>query len=368
MLVAVTGEAPGVTNSRRNRAFWQLGRWASHYELPLLVSTPERVGVLPRRLSGWEWGRENPLGPWVASSLRFDNVIIYDAMYLADLKTHRQSYKRLLRRLNVRRIPSFNPVLPAKDEVYRVLSKQDSDDLRLPRTWYDVTPNMVIRRLKETPCLWLKPTYGSGGRNMMFIKRLDRNRYIVVAERFYGTRVQGEMDRGQVVTMVATARKYRRYMAQEHIELLQTANKRRVDLRVTVQRDVTGQWKVTALTGRTGAKHSILTNYHAGGGITSLTARGPSCAQWTAEVGMSETDLDRAQQCALAAANGLQSVHANLGLLGVDVGQAKDGGQFVYDCNGRPGRDILTDAEVEVFMRDVAGFARYLQTNVYVKP
>jgi glutathione synthase/RimK-type ligase-like ATP-grasp enzyme len=365
MLVTVTGDTPELTNTRRNRAFLQLGRWSSHYEVPLLITTPELFGSLPRHLTGWKWANDNPRAPWVHSAVRFQDSVIYDAMYLDDLKRHRQRYKRLLHLLEVRHIPCFNPVLPAKDKVYQVLSKQDTGELRLPRTWYDMTPNMVIRRLKDTPCLWLKPTYGSGGRNMMFIKRLSTNRYIVMAERFYGTRVQSEMDKAQVTAMIAVARRHRRYMAQEHIALLQTADKRRVDLRVTVQRDVTGQWKVTALTGRTSANHSILTNYHAGGRITSLTVRDAKCAQWAAKVGMSEMDLNRAQRCALAAANGLQAVNANLGLLGVDVGQTEDGSQFVYDCNGRPGRDILTDAEVEVFMRYVAGFSRYLHRQVY---
>lgn len=367
MLVAVTGSAPGLENTRRNRAFAKLGRWALHYELPLLVTAPGIFSAHPERLTGWTLHQRDAHWSWRFATFRNRESVVYDAMYLADLKAYRNPYRRLLHQLQVRQVPCFNPVLPAKDKVYRALQKRSADGLCLPKTWFDVTPNGVVKLLKASSCLWLKPTYGSGGRNMMCVRSLGKNRYEVVAERFYGERVHREMSRAALCTMITIAQRHRRYMAQEHVSLLQTADGRKADIRVTVQRDYTGHWKLTALTGRCGGRNSILTNYHAGGQTTSLTAGGRSCHQWLTDVGMVEADLVRAEKSALAAAKRLEILDAHLGLLGVDVGRAEDGQQFVYDCNGRPGRDILTDAEVNVFMRNVAGYGRYLHEQMYAK-
>jgi YheC/D like ATP-grasp len=364
MLVAVTGRPPDVSKTRRSQAFMNLWHWTQHVGLPFLVTTPEAIAMQSHQVSGWTFSQDGTIPSWEFATEQCEPVI-YDAMYLADLKRHKTGYRRLLRNFHANNIPVFNPVLPAKDKVYRALMKRRKDEALLPKTWFDVTAEQVLRLLRETPRLWLKPTYGSGGRNMMFIRRVGVGRYQVIADRFYGERVRRELISSELATLITGARKYRRYMAQEHIALRETADFRKVDLRVTVQRDQTGKWGTTAMTGRCGAKGSVLTNYHAGGNITSLTERGAVCRKWLAGVGMTEQDLTRTEHCALTAARRVQRLDGNVGLLGLDIGQAEDGQHYVYDCNGRPGRDILTDGEVDAFMKAVAGFGLYLHNQRY---
>jgi hypothetical protein len=136
----------------------------------------------------------------------------------------------------------------------------------------------------------------------------------------------------------------------------------RVDFSVTVQRDETGQWTVTAITGRFGVPGSMSTNYHAGGRVQSLTQPRFETEAKLAEAGVGHEDLQATSLLALRVAHCLQRQHANLTALGIDI-EGSAGGKrlYVYDCNSRPGRDILNDEELQAFMRSVAGFARYPQ-------
>ena len=82
--------------------------------------------------------------------------------------------------------------------------------------------------------------------------------------------------------------------------------------------------------------------------------------EWFATTGMTTNDTERAAHLALQVAQCIQQEYPLVGLLGIDIGQDVEGSQYVYDCNSRPGKDILTEEEVRRFMFQVAGFARYL--------
>ncbi len=345
---------------RRKFTFEQLGKYCEQYELGLLVTTPAYYNTPTSRIAGWQYKAQQGKSVWQKTKVRTENAVVYDAMYLEDLKTYKRAYKQLRRNLERFKTPYFNPVLPAKDAVYRVLEQAPLRYGRLPATLYNVTGADVLRMLQESPRIWLKPTFGSGGRNMAFIERLSPRRYRVAADRFFGKRVRQEMDSIELRAFVHAARKQRNYMAQEHVSLLKTPEGRKVDFRYTVQRAETGKWDVVAVTGRFGALGSELTNFHAGGEVKSLTFESEERKAVLESLQLPESSLFHAGNLALTVAQRLEQVHPTLGVLGIDVGIAQDKTQYVYDCNGRPGRDILTNAEVDAAMKSVAGFGKFL--------
>ncbi len=360
MLITITGWSPAVkSNRRRELAFRSLASAAIKYRVPLVVTSPGKL-LDGKQFSGWGCSVVNGNIHWAKSTWSLTpQTVVYDAMYLRDLKTHRASYRHLLGKLRKDKIPIFNPVLPAKDELYRVLTKSQIKGGRLPQTVTSVSPRHVMRMLNERNKLWLKPVFGSGGRNIAFIERQTGGKYLVTVERHHHHRLQEEMGRRELLQLVRQLLSRRAYMAQEHVELSSTPDGRKIDFRVTVQRRDNGAWNVTATTVRMGAPGSVLTNFHAGGQVRSL-GRTDDNLESLDGLGVTSADVRQMKQLALRVARRLQAHYPSLGILGLDIGHTGAGEFFVYDFNGRPGRDILTDEEVVRFMDSVAGYAHYL--------
>ncbi|MCL6515732.1 YheC/YheD family protein [Alicyclobacillus sp.] len=361
MLITITGAAPATVRPRRRHLWFRsLGEAAAAWDMPLVV-TPPAVAVkgLPDHVTGWMYAGE---AGWQRRRLVVpERAVVYDAMYLEDLRHHRRAHRRLTETLAECGIAAFNPVLPPKDEVYRlILADRAARDV-LPPTRFRVTPRAFLQLAEAWGAAWWKPVYGSGGRNMLFVRPLARGRWYVAGERFFGRAIRREMDREDLLRLLSFSLRHRRYMAQGHIPLWRLEDGRLLDLRVTVQCDHDGRWGVLAVTGRSAARGAMVTNYHAGGRVQSLTR--PTEAQWIAlkRAGVDEETLDRAGRRALRVARTLQRTFPTLGVLGVDVGGSQGEDRcYVYDVNSRPGRDILTDAELVAFARGVAGFAHHL--------
>lgn len=361
LLIALTGGPPKIARrARRTRTFEHLGAFASQFGHELLITTPKDWVFHRELVRGWKYTTQNGRKEWKRTTVSAVNAVVYDAMYLADLKEHRTAYRRWKRHMQRKVIPSFNPVLPAKDTIYQSLAKSGGLSGHIPETEYQIQPEGVLARLKRGQSLWLKPTYGSGGRNMLWLRYLGDGRYKVIAERFFGRRVRKTMSESRLRKVLAYAFQRRSYMAQEHIPLLHTTDGRKFDIRVTVQRNHTGQWQVVAMTGRFGAPGSALTNFHAGGRVESLTQPTVEQNERLREMGMVEGDLSRAAELAVVVAERMQKKYPTLGMLGLDIGQSVSGRQYIYDFNGRPGRDILTDKEIQTAMYCVAGYCDYL--------
>ncbi|SFU37108.1 YheC/YheD family protein [Alicyclobacillus macrosporangiidus] len=362
MLITVTGTTPVAARPRRRVLWFQtLGEAAAAYDMPLVVTPPDLAAAgLPDGVTGWAWERS---GTWRRARMaHVAQPVVYDAMYLKDLQRHRMAYRRLRETLDRSRLVAFNPVLPAKDQVYRVILADDSVRTALPPTRFHPSPEELLDLSEVWGAVWWKPVYGSGGRNMLFIRPLSRRRWYVTGERFFGQMIHRDVDREQLLALLAYSQRRRPYMAQGHIPLWRTEDGRHLDLRVTVQCNACGVWEVLAVTARRGPPGAMVTNYHAGGRVESLTH--PTAVQLSrlASACIDEAVLDRARAQALQVARVLQRAYPALGVLGVDVGGSPDEEWcYVYDLNSRPGRDILTDDELAGFARGVAGFAHYLR-------
>lgn len=368
MLVTITGGPPYIPDRpRRAQTFHSLGEFAHEVGLPFLVTTPDRLLQRGGR-TGWKFVP----GQRVEDAWRLQEVdlggVVYDAMYLDELKRFGPALRQVRVSLNRLGVPTFNPVLPGKDVVYRCLAEEDLRGGGVPMTWYEVHPRQVLDLLGSLQQLWIKPVFGSGGRNVAFIQRLGADLYQFTAERFYGREVREQVAGAGLRKLVATACRRGKYVAQAHVPLLETHDRRKVDFRVTVQRGNGGEWELIALIARFGKPGSNLTNYHAGADVLSLTQPAPNRRLLLGQLGLSAGDLTAVQRLALSVAQRLQSCYPTLALLGLDIGRTVDGRQYVYDCNGRPGRDILTDDEVAASMRAVAAYARHLVDHSALLP
>lgn len=366
MLIAITGtDISKLKNGRRYRIFFWLDEACHYLNLDLVITGPKQI-VSANRIHGWSLFPEKKqcVMPFAGKNGLIHPAAVYDAMYLSDLKMFRREYSRALSRFNRLTVPIFNPSLPNKAEVFSHIETHLPPSLRwLPKTKYKVNIHDIFAMLESGEKIWLKPVLGSGGRNMLQVQKTGLNTYRVVGDRFFEHRVNGTVTKEEFVQMLRFAFKHRAYMAQQHVPLVSTSKNRPVDFRVTVQRDETGVWRAVSVTARVGKKGASVTNYHAGGSVQSVTHQTAESQQLLSELGMNDQDIHAMIRIAIATARILQIKFPQLGLLGIDVGRSETGEYYVYDCNSRPGRDILTDDEVKTSMRYVAGYSKYLIDN-----
>lgn len=359
----LTGEPPfrSAGSLRRMKTLRWLATAAREQGSSLFLATPSTLRIMQSgrcKFTGWSWSES--AGQWVRSEVSAIRPIILDLMYLGDLKKHQIKYRLLKSRMNRSKIRYFNPALPGKDQLYVWLKRRTSAPVCLPRTKVVGELRDVYKYIAKHDTVWLKPVHGSGGRNMVKITSLGNQSYRVEGDAFFGKVLRETMPRKELSNFIKKTIERRKYLIQENIQLPQTQDGRKIDIRVTVQRDASGTWVVTATTLRKSAPKAAATNYHAGGERLSL--RSPESASWLSSAKISQADILHAEVAALQAAKVLQSKFPTLGVLGVDVAPLGDC-CYVYDCNSRPGRDILTNEEVQIWTERVVGFARYLETH-----
>lgn len=361
MLVVVTGGPPVQADApRRSLAFSTLAAAAREHDLPAVFVTPAACVRLGRALSGEAYDLRSASFVATKTTLPAKRSVVFDALYLSDLPRFRRALRTMRRSLRRQSIPYFNPAMPAKDVLYRRLAQAALGPGSIPWTAYEATPKRVLTLLDDHDCLWLKPVFGSGGRDIAVIRRRAKACFEVIAQRPDGHCVERTLNPEELTLFLSRANQVRRMVVQEQVDLLQTHDGRRVDFRVTLVRGRAGAWRVVGITQRKAAPGSILTNYHAGGEVLSLTETDTGTRLLQAEFDMPEDALVQITRAALAVSEELTRMHPTFGLLGVDVGCTPDGRYYVYDCNARPGRDILTDDELVEMMKSIAGFARYL--------
>ncbi len=353
---------------RRYRTFYWLGEACHQFNIDLIVTGPNQI-VSANKIHGWSLfpDKHQLVLPFADRHGLIAPSIVYDAMYLSDLKMYRRDHMHALRRLGRLSVPVFNPMLPNKTQVFKYIEASLSPNLSwIPVTKYKVDIPDIMGLLESGKKIWVKPVVGSGGRNMLQVQKVDVDTYRVIGDRFFERHVKGTVSKHELVQMLRYALRQKEYFAQQHVSLIRTQKNRPVDFRITVQRDETGAWQAVGETARVGKKGASVTNYHAGGKVLSVTRPSKEANDLFAELGMANYDMHSMIQMAISTARMLQEKFPLLGLLGIDVGRSVTGEHYVYDCNSRPGRDILTDEEVQKSMNYVAGFTKYLIYNYHL--
>ncbi|MCL6452657.1 MAG: YheC/YheD family protein [Alicyclobacillus sp.] len=366
MLLVVTGRRPELAgHERRNQTFRWLAAFALLRGLDCVVVSPANVRYqrgVPWRVFGWQLNCAD--GEWERVAITLQQPVWLDLMYLEDIARQRTAYRRLQQQTALAGQPYVNPPLPGKDELYRLLSGRSIAPACIPETQRVDSVQPIWSLLADHGVVWLKPTFGSGGRNIVRVTSCAPDVYRVESEMYRGRRLDQMYNAKQLKQFVDQMIRGRPYLAQEPLWLLTTDRGQPVDLRVTVQRDGAGAWRVTATTVRIGREGSLLTNAHAGGTYLSWAAPSAERVRMLSGVPLTDQEVRRAERSAIRAAGALEAHFPLLGFLGMDVTPTREC-CFVYDFNTKPGRDILSDAELSLMMARHAAFAAHLQKTAY---
>jgi len=224
-----------------------------------------------------------------------------------------------LSRLSALGVKSFNTRLGSKWHVYQLLKNSRPALTCLPETLLWDSPETLEQMLKNHHDVYVKSLDGHLGRGIYRISRAQAGYRVQRTGEVRGRQV-GSVKR--IVQMYGLDKRYGKLIVQKSIKPGRSGN--HFDIRVLVQKDGQGCWRLTGMAVRMGRIGQITTNLHTGGRAESLEKalrlKGYNAAR-TFKV------KQALENTALQIAKALEPTTDNLGELGLD---------FVLDAEGRP--------------------------------
>lgn len=289
------------------------------------------------------------------SMIKTPKVIHNRAIYKAP------SALRKLRSLQMQGITVYNHNNRyGKDEIHSLLAEHPRLSCHLPES-LRATPGNIEIMMQRHHDLLLKPASASVGRGIMRLK-LDTRGWSLLYKARTTTDVWKTLrldKRSALPVWVKRRMEQIPYLVQERLPLVE-ANGRPLDIRVTVQRGLSGDWSVTGLYAKVSAPGRFLSNLAQGG---SAYPAEPLLRRlfppFTAARALADTGM-----LALEAAAYLSGRLPLLADLGMDIGITNLGQIYLIECNGRDQRYGFRKAGMdEVWFdtyRQPMAFARYL--------
>lgn len=244
--------------------------------------------------------------------------------------------RQVLRGLERHGVRLFNPRMNHdKYHIHRLLYKNEAlrpylpDTVALTRSSYA----WFQSRLKAHEELFLKPRRGSLGWGIIRIRKLRNGLYRYESS---NRKVVGSPGR-----MWRLARRLvkRRYLLQVGIPLAEIDGYR-YDLRVPVQKDATGNWRVPGMAAKRSIAHPFLTNIAQGGSALKI---GDALERSLPGI-CAERVVNEVKEVALRVATTLEKTYPALADIGLDIGLDRTGHPFLIEVNRRDLRIILDQA------------------------
>lgn len=295
--------------------------------------------------SGWEY---------VKTMIPTPSVIHNRALY-PEASAHRK-----IRRLISKGTTVFNVNNRySKDYIHNLLWAEPSLRPYLPHS-LPASRSTLRMMMQQHDDLIMKPIRGSVGKGIMRLQRVQNDwklTYLPISSRRSWSTLR--LIRGELPPWVRRLWLRVPYLIQERIPLAEY-NHRSVDLRVTVQRGISGGWSITGMFAKAAPPGSFISNIAKGG-----TASPASIVLSEALPHMHiPSVISKIEWLALACAQLLSDRLPLMADLGLDIGLTHQGHPYFIECNGRDQRYGFLKAEmIETWKdsyRQPMAFARYV--------
>lgn len=221
------------------------------------------------------------------------------------------------------------------------------------------TAENVRLMMKSYHTLFIKPNSGSIGVGIMRITRVGNRWRFSYAVREKGRkRWKNTLFTGALPEHLLKKLSARRFHIQEALPLA-TYRGNPFDLRVSVQKDVSGDWQVTGMVGKVAPAGRFLSNVGQGGKVYKL-------AHLLSEYPYLEEKIveQDIREFALRVVRRLEESIPGLADVGLDIGLTTEGLPLFIECNGRDQRYAFRNVhmlkEWKATYANPMGYARYL--------
>lgn len=212
--------------------------------------------------------------------------------------------------------------------IHKLLLKNEALRPHLPET-HRASISTIRRMMKRHDALLLKPNNGSIGRGIMMLQKRQGRWQLKVRSRVRKGQWRNIPIRSALPPVLRKLLKKRRYLVQQRLPLA-TYMGRPFDLRVSVQRNGSGQWQVTGIVGKAAPAGLFLTNVAQGGTVYTLDHLLATHREWNPYAVRMQIE-----ELALRTAVHLAHYLPNLADIGLDIGLTADGFPMFIECNCR---------------------------------
>lgn len=299
-------------------------------------------------------------GAWVRQPVPLPDII-YDRSFCRSLE-HRMSTAIALSAMQEqRRFQFLNGKLPGKLTIYQALQEDEALAPYLPRTTVYTEDGLLQRLQNGSAGLILKPTAGMQGRGLVHIARDPRENKLLASGRTRSNRMFTRAFAG-ITELSAWLKRFMRgsaFLIQPYLRLRDSEN-RPFDIRVLLQKDGSGTWKLTGMAARRGQPGSLTSNLHGGGSAIS--------AHRFLDANFGKPEAERLcrkiHTISGHTAKRLEDSFGRFGELAFDFGIEPSGKLWLLEANAKPGRDafrqIGDEAALKLSIERPLRYASYL--------
>lgn len=289
---------------------------------------------------------------WVRKSFPLPDVIYpRERAYAVN-----HNYRKRLEKIGVR---FFNPSLVDKWGTHQIMKKNSDMAKYLPETHLIRNFNQVDMMVKKYHAVYLKPTTGARGKNIIKVTRrknssgfeyqYEINNLIIKGNAPSISRLQGALKK---------VMGNRSYIVQQQINLLRLDGNI-IDVRILVQKNDLGKWETTGIACRQGRRGSITSNISSGGSgrkLDTVLQRHFENEEQRLKI------MEEICYLAIESAKTLEKSIGQSGEMGVDIGIDNEGQVWFIETNLRPARHVfLLIGEQETRLRSVEMPMMYLR-------
>lgn len=254
-----------------------------------------------------------------------------------------------------------------KLETHQLLMNDDSLRPHLPGT-FEATEDNVNIMMKLYDKMIIKPDRSSVGRGVMLLERSGDSWKLTYPaslsihnKKWLSLTFKGP----RLPSLLKQRFRKMKYIVQQHLPLA-TYQGRPFDMRVSVQRDGTGDWQVTGLVVKVAATSRFLTNVAQGGSVHQLE---PILADEYAHLPQ-DTVIQDIYRFSLRIASRLGTCLPHMADLGLDIGITAEGFPLFIECNGKDQRYSLREAglleEWRASFYNPIAYSKYLLDNCII--
>lgn len=305
--------------------FRRLLRHGRDNHLGVFIFSPGEVDWGRRRIRGWVW--EDGRG-WVQRAFPFPDAV-YDRAHPT------RASRAALRRFHRMGVPFFNGPVGSKWWQHQVLTVDPVVREALPETRLLTSTRDVAALLRRHGSVYVKAINGGKGIDVWQITALSDGGFAVRRTDRRG-RSRGVRVRSVASVVRAVLGRRRPYIVQARLWLMRWQG-RIFDIRVLVQKDGTGTWRVTGMGLRVGPRGSIVSNLYGGGRAAPLEP----VLQELLQRRSPEEVAAECRQLALRIADLIDRASVRVAELGIDLALDTSERLWFLEANSATGRTVF---------------------------
>lgn len=228
------------------------------------------------------------------------------------------------------------------------LIKQSNIKKYVPRTML-FNKNNLISMLSTYSTVYFKPTGGSGGFNIIRIKRKEKGYQIQ-----FNTVKSTYATINRLYDKLSLFSNKKSFLLQKGIDLART-NGKPFDIRVMVQKTNKGAWVSTAMFAKIGKAGKVATNYNQGGKIGYIHQTMSGAGYNTVEIKRMETKL---KELGISVGNNFDQYKKGFRELGLDVALDSFGKPWILEVNTRPQFYPLKNMKDKKLYKRIVSYAK----------